>query len=94
MKDWEDQREKKGNIYRAFSEYIICLENSLENEEDSYKRYLIEKEIKKLKQEQKNYYVPSLLEMAVSSGRKDIKSDCVLEKSSFSLVKKFKKIKK
>lgn len=61
MDRWEEQRLKKGDIYRAFSEYIICLENSLEHEDDSYIRYLMEKEIKKLKKEQKKYYVPSIL---------------------------------
>ena len=64
MDRWKEQRLKKGNIYRAFSEYIICLENSLKHEENSYKRYLLEEEIKELKKEQKKYYVPSLLEMA------------------------------
>lgn len=89
MIDWLDQREKKGNIYRAFSEYILCLESSLEHEEDFFKRCLIENEIKELKKEQKKYYVPSMLEMA----RPDLLIDRevskdALEKSSFTLVKK------
>ena len=61
MDRWEEQRLKKGEIYKAFSEYVICLENSLEHEEDSYQRYLLEEEIKKMKKEQKKYYVPSIL---------------------------------
>lgn len=89
MKIWEEKRNKKGNIYKAFADYILCLEKSLETEEDSYKRYLIEQEIKKLKKEQKKYYVPSILEMAVYNGRKDKQEKDNLEKSSFNLVKRF-----
>lgn len=91
MKDWEDQREKKGNIYKAFSEYIICLENSLEHEDDFYERYLIEQEIKKLKKEKEKYYVPSILEIALYNERKDEKSTETLQKNSFSLVKRLRK---
>lgn len=88
MEDWLAQREKKVNIYIAFSEYILCLEDSLEREEDSYKRYLMEQEIKKLKKEQKKYYVPSMLEGARLDllHEKDRKQS--LEKSSYQLVKK------
>ena len=68
--DFQKQKDAKINIYKAFEDYIICLESSLEYEEDSYKRYLIEKEIKKLKKEQKEYYVPSALEMAASGVEK------------------------
>jgi len=70
MKDWKSQREAKANIYKAFADYILCLEDSLKHEEDSYKRYLIEKEIKQLKKEQKKYYVPSVLEMATYGVKK------------------------
>lgn len=87
MKDWEKQRDKKGNIYKAFSEYILCLEDLLENEDDSYKRYLIEQEIKELKKEQKKYYVPSMLEIAVSDVRKDKKESVTLENLHFHLLK-------
>ena len=88
MGDWQVQREKKGNVYKAFSEYILCLEDSLEIEDDSYKRYLIKQEIKKLKKEQKKYYVPSILEGARLDllHEKDRKQS--LEKSSYVLVKK------
>lgn len=89
MEIWKEKRDAKSTIYIAFRDYIICLENSLEHETDSYKRYLIEKEIKKVKKEQKKYCVPSVLEIDsydyINSGEKTV------EKSSFSLIKKFKK---
>lgn len=96
MEDWQTQREKKGNIYRAFSEYILCLEDSLEREENSYQRYLIEQQIKKLKKEQKKYYVPSILEgsrldLLCSSNNRNHS----LENSNYNLIraieKRFKK---
>lgn len=89
MKYWNEQRLKKGNIYRAFSEYIICLENSLEHEENSYKRYLLQEEIQQMKKEQKKYYVPSILEMASYRRTEDeelLKENS--EESNFSFVKK------
>lgn len=70
MKDWEKEREAKGNVYKALSDYIICLKNNLEHEQDSYKKYLIEQEIKKLEKEKKKYYVPSVLEMATYGAKK------------------------
>lgn len=92
MEDWYVQREKKGKIYEAFSEYILCLEDSLEREEDSYRKYLIEQEIKKLKKEQKKYYVPSMLEGArldlLYSGNHKKQS---LEHSDHSLIKTIEK---
>lgn len=83
-------RNKKANIYHAFSEYIFCLERSLKDENDPYKRIEIERELEKLKKEQKKYYVPSMLELAVCDGRKDKKSKDTLEKSSFSLIKRLR----
>lgn len=99
MELWQEKREKKGAIYYAFSEYILCLENSLEHETDSYKRYLIEKEIKELKKEQKKYYVPSILEMAsydlVQEHRNKMneKRESTLEKASPQLIKQFRSMK-
>lgn len=87
MEDFEKQREKKENIYHAFSEYILCLENSLEHEHNFVDRCLLQEEIKKMKEEQQKYYVPSILEGAIYNENKDNNS---LEKSSFSLVKQIK----
>jgi len=61
---WLKQREKRHNIYEAISEYIEFLENSMKEEIDSYKIYLIETEIKQLKNEREKYYDPSILAMA------------------------------
>lgn len=92
MENWHVQREKKGKIYEAFSDYILCLEDSLEREEDSYRKYLIKQEIKKLKKEQKKYYVPSMLEGArldlLYSGNHKKQS---LEHSDHSLAKAIEK---
>lgn len=90
MEDFEKQREKKGNIYHAFSEYILCLENSLEHEHNFVDRCLLQEEIKKMKEEQQKYYVPSILEGVIYNEIRDKRSAHSLEKSSFSLVKQIK----
>ena len=54
----------KKALYQAFSDYILCLENSLIHENNLYNKLLLMIEIKKLKREQKKYYEPSLLEKA------------------------------
>lgn len=90
MEDFEKQREKKENIYYAFSEYIQCLENSLLHEEDFISRCLLQAEIKKMKKEQQKYYVPSILEGVIYNENRDKRSAHSLEKSSFSLVKQIK----
>ena len=82
-----NQDDKKRNIYNAFSDYIICLEKTLDTETNPYKISLIKDEISKLRIEQQKYYVPSILERAVYNENKDNNS---LEKSSFSLVKQIK----
>lgn len=82
-----DQDDKKRNIYNAFSDYIICLEKTLDTETNPYRISLIKDEISKLRIEQQKYYVPSILERAVYNENKDNNS---LEKSSFSLVKQIK----
>ena len=63
LENFKAVREAKGKVYHAFSEYIECLENSLQREEDLLQRSVITKKIKKLKKEQKKYYVPSVLEI-------------------------------
>ena len=82
-----NQDDKKRNIYNAFSDYIICLEKTLNTETNPYKISLIKDEISKLRIEQQKYYVPSILERVVYNENKDNNS---LEKSSFSLVKQIK----
>lgn len=87
---WLEKRNKKENIYIAIKEYIAVLEKELEIEEDSYNKFLLQHEIAKLKKEQIKYYEPSILEMA-SFGltKSDESPKNALEKSSFSIVKKY-----
>ena len=92
MEQWKLERDKKINIYRAFSDYIECLESSLLLETDSYKQSIIKKEIKKLKKQQQSFSVPSILGMCkFGSSEKEEKVGKALKKSSFSLVKKLGK---
>ena len=58
---YEDRKVKTAKIYNAYSEYIESLENSLEYEQDFIKKYHIKKEIKKMKKEQKRFYIPKTL---------------------------------
>lgn len=88
---WEEKRDRKGDIYHAFGEYIFCLESLLEYEQDSYQKSLIKKEIKKLKKEQKKYYVPSVLEVTLYNSESNDDHKDALEKSSFELVKRLRK---
>lgn len=86
---WLEYREKKGKVYQDLSEYIDFLETVLVNETDSYKKYVIEKEIKKLNRQLKRYEVPSVLGITrytsfVFQGESEEKN----RKSSFSLVKR------
>ena len=53
--------QKRNEVYNAIGEYIICLENSLEREQDYYERAEIKKEIHQLKMEQEKYFVPAML---------------------------------
>ena len=53
--------KKRNEVYNAIGEYIICLEDSLEREQDYYERAEIKKEIQQLKMEQEKYFVPSML---------------------------------
>lgn len=89
MEAYFEQREAKGKVYQALSEYIETLEYALECEDDFYKKHLIQKQIKKFKKVQKEYYVPSILgESKLQSEEDNPKKD--LEKSSFKFVKKLK----
>lgn len=67
LQEWRNQNEKKAKIYQALKDYMECLEDSLEREEDPLKRISIQKQIKKLKKAMKDYYVPSVLETYFSS---------------------------
>ena len=92
MKQWELEKNKKMNIYRAFSDYIECLETSLQLETDLYKQSVIKKQIKKLKKQQQKFSVPSILEgCKFSPSDNSDKMAKSLKKSSFSLVKKLGK---
>lgn len=85
------KNDKKKKIYIAFSEYIFLLEELLEEETESYQRYLLLSEIEKLKMEREKYYVPSIFESVRLdlSDEKDRKQS--LEKSSYGLIKKLEK---
>lgn len=89
MEQWHQKREAKGKVYQAIKEYILFLVKSLEYEEDSYQRYLIEKEIKKLRKKQQEYYVPSILEMEIYPTCNEAANE---KKNIFSgLIKKIKR---
>ena len=59
--DYSEVNQKRNEVYNAIGEYIICLENSLEREQDYYERAEIKKEIQQLKMEQEKYFVPAML---------------------------------
>ena len=46
MDDWKKEREKKGNIFHSYGEYIQFLEEKLQLENDEFQKYIIQKEIK------------------------------------------------
>ncbi|MCI6265776.1 MAG: hypothetical protein MR598_02890 [Erysipelotrichaceae bacterium] len=87
---WLEKRKKKGQIYRSLAEYALFLESMLDSMDDDYEKWLIERELKKLKKLQKEYYVPSLLEQAALYNLKKSTEEKKnsLEKSSYSLVKR------
>lgn len=55
------KRHKKKMIYNAFQDYIEFLEHESDYEDDNYQIYLMKKEVKKLKKEQKRYYIPKII---------------------------------
>lgn len=93
IKNWEEERNKRGDIYHAFGEYISFLESLLNSEDykDFYERHLIEDRIKKYKKEREKYYVPSVLEVQRFDRIIEDNSRDVEKKSSFSLIKKIRK---
>lgn len=90
QKLWLEKRKKKGQIYRSLNEYALFLESMLDSMDDDYEKWLIEKELKKIRNLQKQYYVPSLLEQASLYNLKKSteKKKNSLEKCSYSLVKR------
>lgn len=92
QKLWLEKRKKKAQIYQSLNEYVLFLESMLGSIADGFKKWLIKSELKNLKELQKEYYVPSLLEMdqrdLTDSG---VEKKSSLEKSSNSLVKRLQK---
>lgn len=60
---WLVNREHRGNVHKAFGQYIEFLEKLLIEEKDEDEKFLIERRIKKLKKEQEKYYDPCILAM-------------------------------
>ena len=60
---WLENREHRGNVYKAFGEYIEFLEKLLLEEKNENEKFLIERRIKKLKKQQEKYYDPCILAM-------------------------------
>lgn len=58
-----EQRKRKSELYVAIGNYIKVLEQNIEHQEYNY---LIKKQIKKLKKEQRRYYVEPLLSVCLS----------------------------
>jgi len=87
---WLENREHRGNVYKAFGEYIEFLERLILEEKDQYQVYLIEKRIKKLKKLQEKYYDPCILAMKLSSRDYDKERDP--EENPTLLKRLFKKI--
>ena len=64
----------------------------LDSIDDDYEKWLIERELKKLKKLQKKYYVPSVLELDLHhSTKNEEEKKSSLEKSSNLLVKRLQK---
>ena len=89
---WLEKRKKKGQIYRSLDEYALFLESMLDSINDDYEKWLIERELKKLRKLQKKYDVPSILELDLyDSTKNEEEKKSSLEKSSHSLVKRLQK---
>lgn len=89
---WNEEREKKGKVYEAISDYVKFLEGILVDEVDLYHKYLIEKKLKQLRKLLDQYYVPSVLEMAnYKLVCRENENNGALEGASFSLVKRRKR---
>lgn len=89
---WNEEREKKGKVYEAISDYVKFLEGILVDEVDLYRKHLIEKKLKQLRKLLEQYYVPSVLEMAnYKLVCRENENNGALEGASFSLVKRRKR---
>ena len=71
---WLEEREKKSNLYRDFLEYIEFLEIKLGYESDTYQKFLIKRDIKKLKYQMNKYYVSSIFSICNSEMKFEQKS--------------------
>lgn len=60
---WLENRTYRKNIYDSIGDYIRYLELLPLDEKNVEQKYLIEKQIKKLKREQEKYYDPCILAM-------------------------------
>lgn len=81
---WIEEREKKINLYQAFLEYIEFLEIKLEYESDDYQKYLIKRDIKRLRQEMNKYCVPSVLSLVKPQSKDEERLNNSLEYEEMS----------
>lgn len=92
QKLWLEKIKKKAQFYRSFNEYALFLESMLDSIDDDFEKWLIGRELKKLKKLQKKYEVPSLLELDLYNSTKDEEEKkSSLDKSSNLLVKRLQK---
>ena len=61
QKNWETDRNLKIELWRAYQNRILFLENMVSYDGNSDFKWLIEKEIKKLKKQQKHFEVEPLI---------------------------------
>ena len=61
---WLEEREIKGNLYQAFSDYIVFLQRKLSQEDNDYQKYLIKQKIKILRKEMRKHEIKSILASA------------------------------
>lgn len=67
-----EKMDKKSKIYMSLMEYNDLLKDQLEVEQDSYNRYAIQREMKKIRKELKKYYEPGMLAMYKFERHNDI----------------------
>lgn len=72
MENLEEIKSKKIKIYQAITDYIICLEDTLESTTDKSEEVQLRREIEALKRERKKFYVPSLLSMNLENNHKRV----------------------
>ena len=88
-KFFDNRRNYTKKLHNAYSEYIEALENSLEYEQDFIKKHIIKKEIKKLKKEQKRFYIPTTLTYDMCTNTENRNYDpFIFEKEEKQLIRK------